>query len=64
MSDGTDNRKAILIGGCIQAAAQIVAAGRFGDEDGPEYPADAVAQLARRIMDEILEDAVAASGET
>jgi hypothetical protein len=58
-----DNRRAILIGSCIEAAAGLGAAGKFGDESSPAYPVDAVATLTRMITDELLHDAVVASNE-
>lgn len=58
-----DNRRAILIGSCIESAAQLVAAGRFGDPKSPDYPADAVATLTRMLTDELLHDAAVASAE-
>ncbi len=59
----TDNRRAILIGSCIEAAAGVVAAGKFGDETSPGYPVDAIATLTRMLTDELLHDAVVASIE-
>lgn len=59
----TDNRRAILIGSCIEAAAQLVAAGKYGDENSPDYPLDAVARMTRMIADELLHDATVASAE-
>ncbi len=58
-----DNRRAILIGSCIEAAAELVTAGKFGDESSAAYPVDAVARLTRMIADELLYDAVVASNE-
>ena len=58
-----DNRRAILIGSCIEAAATLVAAGKFGNENSPDYPTDAVATLTRMITDELLHDAMVASAE-
>lgn len=58
-----DNRRAILIGSCIEAAATLVAAGKFGDEETSDYPADAVATMTRILTDELLHDAVVASAE-
>jgi uncharacterized membrane protein YadS len=58
-----DNRRAILIGSCIQAAGQLVAAGKYGDETSPDYPLDAVAKMTRMIADELLHDATVASAE-
>ena len=58
-----DNRRAILIGSCIQASAELVAAGKFGDEKSPDYPADAIATLTRMLTDELLHDATVASAE-
>lgn len=58
-----DNRRAILIGSCIQAAAGIVAAGRYGDPKSPDYPADAIAQVTRMLTDDLLHDAMVASSE-
>ena len=58
-----DNRRAILIGSCIEAAATLVAAGKFGDESSPDYPADAIATMTRMLTDELLHDAVVASAE-
>ena len=59
----TDNRRAILISSCIQAAAQLVAAGKYGDPASPEYPLDAVTKMTRMIADELLHDATVASAE-
>jgi len=59
----TDNRRAILIGSCIQASAQLVAAGKFGDTASPDYPLDAVATMTRMLADELLHDAAVASAE-
>lgn len=59
----TDNRRAILIGSCIEAAAGVVAAGKFGDETSPGYPVEAIATLTRMLTDELLHDAVVASIE-
>ena len=58
-----DNRRAILIASCIEASAGLVAAGKFGDEKSPDYPADAVATLTRMLTDELLHDATVASAE-
>ena len=58
-----DNRRAILIGSCIQAAAGLVAAGKFGDKNSADYPVDAVAQMTRTLSDELLHDATVASAE-
>lgn len=58
-----DNRRAILISSCIQAAAQLVAAGKYGDQSSPDYPLDAVAKMTRMIADELLHDATVASAE-
>ena len=58
-----DNRRAILIGSCIEAAATLVAAGKFGDKKSPDYPVDAVATATRMLTDELLHDAVVASSE-
>ncbi len=58
-----DNRRAILIGSCIQASAQLVAAGKFGDTASPEYPLDAVAKMTRMLADDLLHDATVASAE-
>lgn len=58
-----DNRRAILISSCIQAAAQLVAAGKYGDRNSPDYPLDAVARMTRMIADELLHDAAVASAE-
>ncbi len=58
-----DNRRAILIGSCIEAAAGLVAAGKYGDTKSPDYPVDAVATLTRMLTDELLHDAVVASAE-
>jgi hypothetical protein len=58
-----DNRRAILIGSCIEAAAELVAAGKFGDEKSPDYPVDAVATMTRMLTDELLHDATVASAE-
>lgn len=58
-----DNRRAILIGACIEAASRLVAAGRFGDEGSADYPVDAVAQMTRMLTDELLHDAMVASAE-
>lgn len=58
-----DNRRAILIGSCIEAAAQLVAAGKFGDMKSPDYPVDAVATMTRMLTDELLHDATVASAE-
>jgi len=58
-----DNRRAILIGACIEAASVLVAAGRYGDPKSPGYPADAVAKMTRILTDELLHDAVKASAE-
>lgn len=58
-----DNRRAILIGSCIEAAAQLVAAGKFGDTKSPDYPVDAVATMTRMLTDELLHDATVASAE-
>ena len=59
----TDNRRAILIGSCISASAQLVAAGKYGDTASPEYPLDAVATMTRMLADELLHDATVASAE-
>jgi len=59
----TDNRRAILIGSCIQASAQLVAAGKYGDESSPDYPLDAIAKMTRMLTDELLHDATVASAE-
>ena len=59
----TDNRRAILISSCIQAAAQLVSAGKYGDETSPDYPLDAVTKMTRMIADELLHDATVASAE-
>ena len=59
----TDNRRAILIGSCIQASAQMVAAGKYGDESSPDYPLDAIAKMTRMLTDELLHDATVASAE-
>ncbi len=59
----TDNRRAILISSCIQAAAQLVSAGKYGDEKSPDYPLDAVTRMTRMIADELLHDATVASAE-
>jgi hypothetical protein len=59
----TDNRRAILISSCIQAAAQLVAAGKYGDDTSPDYPLDAVTRMTRMIADELLHDATVASAE-
>ncbi len=59
----TDNRRAILISSCIQAAAQLVSAGKYGDEKSPDYPLDAVTKMTRMIADELLHDATVASAE-
>ncbi len=58
-----DNRRAILIGSCIEAAATLVAAGKIGNENSPDYPVDAVAMATRMLTDELLHDAVVASSE-
>lgn len=58
-----DNRRAILIGSCLQAAAQLVAAEKYGDKKSPDYPADAVATLTRMLTDELLHDTMVASAE-
>lgn len=58
-----DNRRAILIGSCIQAAATVVAAGEYGDVSSPGYPVDAIAKMTRMLTDELLHDAVVASAE-
>ena len=58
-----DNRRAMLIGSCLQAAAHLVAAGKYGDEASDDYPVDAVAKLTRMLTDEILHDAMVASAE-
>ena len=58
-----DNRRAILIGALIQASAQTVAAGKFGDETSPNYPVDAIATLTRMLTDELLHDVTVASAE-
>ncbi len=58
-----DNRRAILIGSCIEAAATLVAAGKFGDENSPDYPVNAVAMVTRMLTDELLHDAMVASSE-
>ena len=58
-----DNRRAILIGSCIQSATQLVAAGCFGDPESPDYPADAVATMTRMLTDELLHDAMVASAD-
>lgn len=58
-----DNRRAILIGACIDASAQLVAAGKYGDKSSPNYPVDAVATLTRMLTDELLHDAAVASAE-
>lgn len=58
-----DNRRAILISSCIQAAAQLVAAGKYGDSSSPDYPLDAVTKMTRMIADELLHDATVASAE-
>lgn len=59
----TDNRRAILIGSCITASAQLVAAGKFGDRESPDFPLDAVAKMTRMLADELLHDATVASAE-
>jgi len=59
----TDNRRAILISSCIQAAAQLVSTGKYGDEKSPDYPLDAVTKMTRMIADELLHDATVASAE-
>lgn len=59
----TDNRRAILISSCIQAAAQLVAADKYGDKKSPDYPLDAVTRMTRMIADELLHDAAVASAE-
>jgi len=59
----TDNRKAVLIGSCITASAQLVAAGKYGDPASPDFPLDAVATLTRMLADELLHDATVASAE-
>ena len=59
----TDNRRAILISSCIQAAAQLVSAGKYGDEKSPDYPLDAVTRMIRMIADELLHDATVGSAE-
>lgn len=58
-----DNRRAILISACMQAAATLVAAGRYGDQKSPNYPVDAVAKMTRMLTDELLHDAMVASAE-
>lgn len=58
-----DNRRAILIGACIEAAATLVAAGKYGNEKSPDYPVDAVAKMTRMLADELLHDATVASAE-
>ncbi len=58
-----DNRRAILIGSCIEAAATLVAAGKIGDKNSPDYPVDAVATATRMLTDELLHDAVVAASE-
>jgi hypothetical protein len=58
-----DNRRAILIGACLQASAQLVAAGKYGDASSPGYPVDDVARLTRMLTDELLHDAMVASAE-
>ncbi len=58
-----DNRRAILIGACIQASATLVAEGEYGDPSSPDYPLDAVAKLTRMLTDELLHDATVASAE-
>ena len=58
-----DNRRALLIGACIQAASSLVAAGKYGDEKSGGYPVDAVVRLTRMLTDELLHDAVVASAE-
>jgi hypothetical protein len=45
-----DNRRAILIGSCIEAAATLVAAGKIGDKNSPDYPIDAVATATRKLL--------------
>lgn len=55
-----DNRRAILIGACIQVAASLVAAGKYGEG---ESPVDAVARMTRMLTDELLHDATVASAE-
>ena len=59
-----DNRRAIIIGSCIEASASVVAAGEYGDPTSPDYPADAIAKLTRMLADELLHDATVASGES
>lgn len=58
-----DNRRAILIGACIQASSQLVASGEYGDASSPDYPVDAVVKLTRMLSDELLHDATVASVE-
>jgi len=58
-----DDRRAILIGSCIEAAAALVAADKFGNASSPDYPLDAVVTMTRMLTDELLHDAVVASAE-
>lgn len=58
-----DNRRAILISSCLQAAAQLVAMDKYGNASSPDYPVDAVAKLTRMLTDELLHDAMVASAE-
>lgn len=58
-----DNRRAILIGACIQAASNLVASGKYGNATSPNYPADAVVRMTRMLTDELLHDAMIASAE-
>lgn len=55
------NRRAILIGSFIRAAATLVASGKYGDPTSPNYPVDAVAKMTRMLTDDLLHDAMVAS---
>ncbi len=58
-----DNRRAILIAACLEAASNLVASGKYGDEKSADYPADAVVKMTRMLSDELLHDAMVASAE-
>ena len=58
-----DNRRAILIGACLEAASNLVASGKYGNAKSPNYPADAVVKMTRMLTDELLHDAMVASAE-
>jgi hypothetical protein len=57
MADDDGLRKTILIAASMQAAAALVAADKFGNTNAPGYPADAVAALAKQLMDQMMAQA-------